>query len=97
LRQIKNKLENGISVCIFVSDSNLVTKIDRLIHSYSFKEILENSDFSIVQVIIQKGEKSTPSTLWDRWLKKFRTPASISFGDSIKHEHISSPLATLES
>lgn len=84
LKEIKMALKNGISVCIFVENTNVQEEIQKLKNSYSFREILEGEDFPIIPVSIDKGEKMPKSRRFVRLLKKFRVPASISFGNSIR-------------
>lgn len=78
---IKNSLKNGISVCIFVDNSDLTLEIDKLKQSDLFQEIHnETSGYAIIPVIIEKGEKHSQSAFLTRLLNKFRVPAAISFG-----------------
>lgn len=79
LAQIKRTLESGISVCIFADDIDLEAKIDKLLHSYSFKELVENNDVPILQVEILKGEKHKTTSRFFRWVNKLRVPALVSF------------------
>jgi acyl-[acyl-carrier-protein]-phospholipid O-acyltransferase / long-chain-fatty-acid--[acyl-carrier-protein] ligase len=80
LTVIKNTLHKGISVCIFVENDNLFEEIEKIKESYSFQEILEETGYRMIPVIIEKGEKYNQSRLFTRFLKKFRVPAAISFG-----------------
>lgn len=89
LRAIKTTLKNGISVCIFVQNADIFEEIHKLKNSYSFREILEGEDVPMIPVTIDKGEKKPKSRWFVRLLKKFRVPASISFGSSI---HLNSVL-----
>ncbi len=77
IEQIKSSLAKGISVCIFADDDDLEKKIHKLMHSYSFKEILSQQECQIVQVTIQKAENQGYFD-WLKW-KKFRAPASVAF------------------
>lgn len=78
---IKNSLKRGISVCIFVENENLSFEIDKLKQSYSFQEIYSKPfNYSIIPVVIEKGEKQSQSTFLTRMLNKFRVPAAVSFG-----------------
>jgi len=80
LNTIKKTLKRGISVCIFVQNGNLSDEIEKLNGSYSFQEIRDELEYSIIPVLIQKGEKSRHSPFLTRFLNKFRVPAAISFG-----------------
>lgn len=88
LHAIKKTLKRGISVCIFVNHDNVLEEIERLNQSCSFRKIIEEANYPIVPVRIEKGEKDTKNSLFlDRLLKKFRVPASISFGDVLYNGH----------
>lgn len=80
LTVIKNTLKRGISVCIFVENQDLNAEIEKLKHSYSFCEIVDETNFPIIPVVIEKGEKPERSGFLTRLLKKFRVPAAVSFG-----------------
>ena len=84
LDTIKQTLKNGISVCIFTNNEDICDEIEKLKHSYSFREILEKTHYPMIPVAIEKGEKHKQrSRLITRLLKKFRVPAAISFGSMI--------------
>jgi acyl-[acyl-carrier-protein]-phospholipid O-acyltransferase/long-chain-fatty-acid--[acyl-carrier-protein] ligase len=84
LDTIKNTLKKGISVCIFTNNENICDEIEKLKHSYSFREILEQTHYPMIPVAIEKGEKhAKKSLLITRLLKKFRVPAALSFGSMI--------------
>lgn len=81
LTVIKNTLKRGISVCIFVENSNLNEEIEKLKRSYPFQDIHAETGATLIPVIIEKGikyKKSLP--FFTRLMKKFRVPAAISFG-----------------
>lgn len=80
LKAIKTTLEKGISVCVFINETNAYQEIENIKDSYSFKEILEETPYPMIPVSIEKGKKNTQSRFFTRLLKKFRIPASISFG-----------------
>lgn len=81
LTVIKNTLKKGISVCIFVENSDLMQEIEKLNSSYSFQDLRDGGDYPIIPVVIEKGEKhNNLSSFFARLLKKFRVPAAISFG-----------------
>lgn len=79
LTAIKKTLDNGISVCIFINNPNLNDEIEKLKHSYSFREILEETHYPMIPVTIEKGEKHSQSRFFTRLLKKFHVPAAIAF------------------
>ncbi len=84
LDTIKNTLRHDISVCIFTNNKDICDEIEKLKHSYSFREILEQTHYPMVPVAIEKGEKNPiTSRLFTRLLRKFRVPAGISFGTMI--------------
>lgn len=84
LDKIKQTLKKGISVCIFTNNEDICNEIEKLKHSYSFREILETTHYPMIPVAIEKGEKhQARSRLLTRLLKKFRVPAAISFGSLI--------------
>lgn len=80
LTAIKNCLKRGISVCIFVENSDLAAEIEKLNKSYSFSDIRDETSLPIIPVTIEKGEKNNVKSLFTRLLQKFRVPAAISFG-----------------
>lgn len=84
LKVVKNTLRKGISVCIFVDTENIDREIEKLKHSYSFREILEETHYPIIPVFIEKGQKHNRSRFFTRLLEKFHVPASISFGSKIQ-------------
>lgn len=83
LAAIRKTLCKGISVCIFVENEDVLQEIEKLKHSYSFREILEETHYPIVPAWIEKGQKTKTSRFFTRLMEKFRVPASISFGSRI--------------
>jgi acyl-[acyl-carrier-protein]-phospholipid O-acyltransferase/long-chain-fatty-acid--[acyl-carrier-protein] ligase len=84
LNNIKKTLRKGISVCIFTNNEDICDEIEKLKHSYSFREILEQTHYPMIPVAIEKGEKNkTRSKFFTRLLRKFRVPSAISFGSMI--------------
>lgn len=84
LTAIKNTLDKGISVCIFIESSAIEQEIDKLNHSFSFRKILEETHYPIVPVVISKGVKYPRSSRFFTWLaEKFRIPASLAFNANI--------------
>lgn len=83
LLAIRKTLEKGISVCIFVENTDIERQIERLKTSYAFHEALAETEFPIIPVSIDKGRKATRSRFFVGALNKFRVPASISFGSNL--------------
>lgn len=77
---IKTSLDRGISVCIFVNSPCPQKEIEKLKDSPSFQEILRSSDYPIIPVVIEKGEKNRKPRFFKRLLNRFRVPAEITFG-----------------
>lgn len=80
LNVIKKTLNRGISVCIFVDNPDVDEEIKRLMHSYSYQEILEETHYPIVSVRIEKGEKEREPAFFKRLFQKIHIPARIYFG-----------------
>lgn len=80
LSAIRKTLDKGISVCIFVNNETVQEEIEKLKHSYSFREILKGTEYPMIPVSIEKGEKHKKPKIFKRILNRFRVPAEISFG-----------------
>jgi acyl-[acyl-carrier-protein]-phospholipid O-acyltransferase/long-chain-fatty-acid--[acyl-carrier-protein] ligase len=97
LMEIRNTLKKGISVCIFIQSWDIYSEVEKLNHSTPFNHIIEEANYPIIPVYIQKGIKLSRFEFLTNLLKKFRVPASVVFGDLIytgnqsilksKHEH----------
>lgn len=88
LHVIKKTLKKGISICIFVNNEDVMEEIEKLNQSCSFRKILEEANYPIIPVTIQKGEKNPQkSPFLTRLLRKFRVPASVTFGNVIHGGH----------
>lgn len=88
LEAINKLLRKGISVCIFVNSHTVMEEIDKLNHSFAFRKIIEEANYPIIPVVIEKGEKQTNhSPFLSRLLRKFRVPASVRFGGVIYAGH----------
>jgi acyl-[acyl-carrier-protein]-phospholipid O-acyltransferase / long-chain-fatty-acid--[acyl-carrier-protein] ligase len=85
LSVIRKTLQKGISVCIFVSQEDICTEIERLKNAYAFQQILKENQYPLIPVAIEKGEKDQElkSRFLTRLLEKFRVPALLSFGSQI--------------
>lgn len=80
LSVIRKTLDKGISVCIFVNNANIQREMEKLKDSYSFKEILYGTNYPMIPVVIEKGEKNKKPRFFKRILNRFRVPAEITFG-----------------
>lgn len=79
LTVIKNTLNKGISVCIFIEDSNVKKECEKLTHAQLVRDILKDTPYPMISVCIRKGSKHTQARFFTRLLNKFRVPAAISF------------------
>lgn len=80
LSAIRKTLDKGISVCIFVNNPDIQSQIEKLKTSYSFKELLSDTEYPMIPVVIEKGEKNKKPRFFKRILNRFRVPAEITFG-----------------
>ncbi len=85
LSVIRKTLSKGISVCIFVSQDGICKEIETLKHAYAFQQILQENQYPLIPVSIEKGEKNKDlkSKFLTRLLDKFRIPAVVSIGSPI--------------
>lgn len=83
LTVIKNMLKKGISVCIFVENPNIKEAVEKLKTSYSFCDLLEQTETPMIPVIIEKGTKEKHSRFFTRLMEKIHVPASVIFGEQI--------------
>lgn len=82
LSAIRQTLDKGISVCIFVNNTDIKSEVEKLKHSFS--ELLHDSNYPVIPVVIEKGEKQ-PNWFFKRLFNRFRVPAEITFfGDKKK-------------
>lgn len=79
LSVIKNTLQKGISVCIFVENNDLGMEIEQLKHSFFTANNDVIDGHPIIPVVIEKGVKMSRSPFLTRIFKKFRVPAAVSF------------------
>lgn len=82
LSAIRTTLDKGISVCIFVNNPDMASEMKKLRNSCSFREILNDTDYSMIPVIIEKGEKNKKPRFFKKILNRFRVPTEITFGKS---------------
>lgn len=78
LTAIKNTLNKGISVCIFIDEKDVNREIAKLKHSPIVQEILKET-VPMVLVRIDKSEKNKKVRFFTRLVNKFRVPAAVSF------------------
>lgn len=80
LNVIRKTLNKGISVCIFVNNPNIEEEIEKLKHSYSYKEILEETPYPIISLKIEKGERAVTPRFFSSLFTKLHIPARIYYG-----------------
>jgi acyl-[acyl-carrier-protein]-phospholipid O-acyltransferase/long-chain-fatty-acid--[acyl-carrier-protein] ligase len=78
LTAIKNALSRGISVCIFVDNENVEKEFEKLKNSQLVKEILDEKNYPMLSVHIEKGCKHKTSRCFTKLMNKFRVPAYLS-------------------
>lgn len=79
LNAIKKTLNKGISVCLFVNDRDVNHELEKLKNSFLVQEILAESQYPMISVYIEKGEKNKIPRFFRRLINKFRVPAALSF------------------
>jgi acyl-[acyl-carrier-protein]-phospholipid O-acyltransferase / long-chain-fatty-acid--[acyl-carrier-protein] ligase len=87
LEAIQTMLNKGISVCIFISNWDIYSEVERLHQSSPFNEILQAANYPIIPVRIQKGIKQSRFRFFKSLLKKYHVPASVVFGDMVYTGH----------
>lgn len=93
LNAILETLNKGISVCIFIQSWDVKSEVDKLHQSSPFNQIIEEANYPIIPVHIDKGVKHSSS----KFIQRYHVPASIAFGQIIysgqpsflesRHEH----------
>ncbi len=94
LTAIKETLNKGISVCIFINDHNVDYEFEKLKHADLIQQILREK-YPMILVRIEKGVKQNRPRFFTRLMNKFRVPASVTFetvawGDHHNEEDLSS-------
>lgn len=84
---IQRALKNGISVCIFIQSWDIYSEVEKLHQTAPFNQILADANYPLIPVKIEKGTKHSPFNLFKRLLRKFRVPASITFGGIVYAGH----------
>lgn len=87
LEAIQNTLKKGISVCIFIQDWDIYAEVEKLHQAAPFNHILEEANYPIIPVRIQKGVKHSRLQIFKRLLKKYKVPACVAFGNIIYWGH----------
>jgi acyl-[acyl-carrier-protein]-phospholipid O-acyltransferase/long-chain-fatty-acid--[acyl-carrier-protein] ligase len=87
LEAIQKTLKKGISVCIFIQSWDIYTEVEKLHQASPFNQILEAANYPIIPVRIEKGIKYPQIHIFKRLLKKFRVPASVTFGNIVYSGH----------
>ena len=80
LTAINKTLNKGISVCIFCENENIADEITKLEKSFSFREILADTNSQMIPVEIQKGTRDKNSRFFTKLMNKIRVPAVVRFG-----------------
>lgn len=79
MNAIKKTLNKGISVCIFIDNDNVDAEFERLKQAPILQEILQEKQYPMILVRIDKGEKEKQSRFFTRLMNKIRVPASVTF------------------
>lgn len=87
LEAIQKTLKRGISVCVFIQSWDIYTEVEKLYQAEPFNRILENANYPIIPVRIEKGNQLVRFQVVKCLFKKFRVPASVTFGNVIYTGH----------
>lgn len=79
LNAIRDMLNRGISVCIFVENANVDREFEKLKHARLVQEILQDTPYPVLVAHIDKGIKEKQPRFFTRLLNKCRIPATVSF------------------
>lgn len=80
---IKNLLQKGISVCIFISEPNVELKLERLKHTALVRQLMRETGCPLVAVHLDKAEKEKQPRFFKRLMNRIHIPATVSFGDMV--------------
>ena len=83
LSEVLKNLNQGISVTIFVESWNVNQEIEKLYQATPFSQIIEEANYPIIPVYIEKGIKHPRLKFLGKIFQKYRVPASITFGNII--------------
>jgi acyl-[acyl-carrier-protein]-phospholipid O-acyltransferase/long-chain-fatty-acid--[acyl-carrier-protein] ligase len=86
---IQKALNKGISVCIFIQNSDIYKEVAKLHQAEPFNHILEAANYPVIPVRIEKGIKHSRFHLFKRLLQKFHVPACVTFGNMVYSGHAS--------
>lgn len=87
LNAIQDTLKKGISVCIFIQSWDIYSEVEKLHQASPFNHILESANYPIIPVRIEKGMKFMRFHFMNWLFKKFRVPASVTFGSIVYSGH----------
>lgn len=79
LTAMKNALNKGISVCIFIDERNVQGEFEKLKQTQLVREILQDTNCPMVSVMIEKGEKNKQTRFFNTLINKLRVPATMIF------------------
>ena len=79
LEAIKETLEKGISVCIFIDCTNVEGAVQRLKQAPLMQKLIQEKNHSILLSQIDKGTKGSPPRFFRWLLNKCHVPATVSF------------------
>ena len=80
LTKAARALAQGVSVTLFIEDSDVKAEIEKLKASPLAQELINLNEIPLIPVIIEAGEKDKEPPIFKRLFSKFRVPAAISFG-----------------
>ena len=80
LSTIKETLDKGISVCIFMENPDIHFELEQLNRCCNFQKMLKEINIPIIPVVIEKGTKEKEPKFFKRLFEKMHVPAQISFG-----------------
>lgn len=87
LTTIQKTLKKGISVCIFIESWDIYTEVEKLHQAAPFHQILQDANYPIIPVRIEKGVKPLTFPLLKRFFSRFKVPASVEFGNIVYGGH----------
>jgi acyl-[acyl-carrier-protein]-phospholipid O-acyltransferase/long-chain-fatty-acid--[acyl-carrier-protein] ligase len=79
LMAIRNTLNRGVSVCIFIDHTDVSDEYTKLKQSKIVQEILQDPNYPMILVRIDKGEKNKKVRFFKWLVNKLHIPATVSF------------------
>jgi acyl-[acyl-carrier-protein]-phospholipid O-acyltransferase/long-chain-fatty-acid--[acyl-carrier-protein] ligase len=76
---MKNALNNGVSVCIFIDKPDVTQEFEKLKNTTLVREIFQETQCPMVAIVIEKGEKEHQSRFFTSLLNRCRVPAAMTF------------------